>query len=425
LKNLVFYKPYIYKLINFLKTNDFSILKEEQNTYFEYIFNLLVDGQVLEGISKKKLDNYLESYEAYLKGEKEKIMDDNEINEIKTHFKKINESIEKSKGYKKYIFEINNETIKVNINDELQIGRQFRNINKTYFYDINIFNKNMCEIIKESLKNDNYHNFETIFQSNLRYGMEHKPSEKFFDKYKEIITKILKSKAAENYFEKFYRAKNQELQYHFNKDSVLDNIFKRIKFCSIFRNGDQAYTSPLELRIFINCIPGEFNNSNVYSFERKILQFSRLIIISIHEILGHFLRRYYAYLTNHKVKFGTKEDKKYKTGEESDFFVEKELLGLSIFRSISLNQSLGLLKKDFNDAPILFKNQIPKKELEEIIISNSDFLEFNSENNKSDLITADDLFYYLLEGFSPQIRSSCGNRKENVIYIDNLNLFII
>ena len=419
LNYLTFYKPYISRLINFLNKHDFACLKEEQQNYFEYLFNIITDGEVLRKIPKEELNNYLDSYEAYLNGENEKIMDNNSIKDISIYFTKLNESISKLYGNQNYIFKVENNRIKVDIKDEFRIGRNFKKIEKSYSYDISIFIKEMNRIIKESLTIDNFYDFEAIFQENLRYGMEHKPNEEYFAKFKEIITKILKSKSAKKYFEKYYKSKNKGLTYHFDRDNVIEEIFKRITFCSIFKFGDQAYTSPLQLKIYINCIPGKYNKLTIHPFERKILQFSRLIVITVHEILGHFFCRYYSFLTNNLIKFGIKEDNNFKTGEEGGIFVEQKLLGLT-YRSISLRESLGFLKQDFEVSPIVFKNKIPKETLQNIINNNNELLDLISVNNEFGKITVEDLYYYLLEGFS-QVRVNCGSRRETAIYIENIN----
>lgn len=153
--------------------------------------------------------------------------------------------------------------------------------------------------------------------------MEYKPSENYINKFKEILKKILKSNAAKNYFKKFYRSKHIGLLYHFDKEEVINEIINRIKFTMIFRDGDQAYTSPNELKIYINCIAGEYKNFGIKIFERKILQFCRLLTIATDQILGHFLRRYYEYLTNHLLKFGTKEDTIFKTRAERGNLLKK------------------------------------------------------------------------------------------------------
>ena len=302
--------------------------------------------------------------------------------------------------------------------NKTKIARCLKHFKKNYSFDINIFNKGMLRVIKSTLTKNNFYNFESIFLRNIKYGMELKPSEEFYQKYKDTISKILQSNAAKDYFEKYYNVKKYGLSYHFNRKDVIDEIFKKIKFCLIFRNGDQGYTSPFELKIYINCIPGEYNNIDILPFERKIMQFSRLIVITIHEILGHFLRRYYLYLTNNLVKFGAREDKVFKTGKEGGNFVEKKLLGIGLYHSLSLNQALGFLKKNFEKQPILYKEQIPKDELKTIIKNNPELFDFISDKKELDKITLEELHEYLSVGFKPQGLIRCGNRRENSIYID-------
>ena len=419
-----YYKPYISRIITFLQKYNFSLLNEEQRSYFEYLFRILTDKYLPPNsqTQSEQLQNYLNSYEdIYLNGDKEKSLDDNSIKDINVFFNELNKSISNNNNCINYTFEAKDNKINVNMIDESVISRSFKQFKNTYSYDITIFNKEMLRVIKNTLTNNNFYNFESIFMKNLKYGMEYKPSEEFYDKYKETIIKILKSKAAKTYFEKYYSSKNKKLIYHFNRNTVIEEIFKRIKFCTIYTDGDQGYTSPLDLKIYINCIPGDYNRLIIHPFERKIMQFSRLILISIHEILGHFLRRYYSYLTNNLVKFGTKEDDYFKTGVEGGIFVEKKLLGLSIHYSLSLNQALGFLKENFETAPILYKSQIPKEELEIIIKNNPYFFDFISENMEPNKISIDELHEYLWEGFKPQATIHCGSRRENVVYINKQN----
>ena len=105
--------------------------------------------------------------------------------------------------------------------------------------------------------------------------MEYKSNEKYIFKLKEIIKKILKSEAAKKYFHDYYEKKYKRLTYHFDRENVINEILKRIKFCMIYTDGEQAYTSLYDLRIYINCIPGEYGSLDINIFEMEILQFSR------------------------------------------------------------------------------------------------------------------------------------------------------
>ena len=418
LANIDHYKPYIIKIIDFLETKNFSSLQENEKLYFEYLINKIFNENELTYPKQEMFDKYLESFEKYIKGLEQGSFSDESIENIREYFEDFNKSISKYKNIK-YNFEINNQAINVNILDKSLITKNSKKLSKKYTYDINMFNNDILNMIKSNLNQNNFYNFESLFSACIKGGQENKFNEKYICKFKEIIKKILKSEAAEKYFDTYYKSKNKGLSYHFNKDSVIDEIFKRIKFCAIFEDGDQGYTSPFELKIYLNCIMGNYNKLEIHIFERSILQFARLIVTAIHEILGHFLRRYYSYLTNNLIKFGTKEDKYFKTGDEGGIFVQKKFLGLKN-NSISLNESIGFFKSEFKAYPILYKDEIPENELIEIINNNKEYFDFISENMEEDKISIKELQEYLMKGFKVFTRFSCGSRRENAIYINNL-----
>ena len=290
-------------------------------------------------------------------------------------------------------------------------------MSKIYDYNLNLFNNSILRIIENELNANNFYNFEAMFSKCIRGGKENKPYEKYINKYYEIIEKILKSSAAENYFNETYKSKCKGLSYHFNRDSVIKEIFNRIKFFTIFEPGDQAYTSPMELKIYINCIKGSYNDYHIHPFEREILQFTKLILITIQEIMGHFLRRYYSFLTNGLLKFETKEDEKFVTNESGNFG-ESVFLGLSNNRTLSLNESLGFFKSDFDKYPILYKGHISDNDLILIIKNNEELFDFISEENSLDKLTIEELGYYLNKGYKEKPRIICGNNSENAIFIE-------
>ena len=411
------YKIVIQKIIAFLEKYDFLNPKEVDMNYFEFLFNLLTDNKTISKNSKKYdlIINYMNSYENHLL---EKIIfTDEQIKEINDFLIQFKNSNPKTQ----YIFSVNHDKINVDLIDKPWISRRERFMQKHYEYDIKMFNKEIFNTIMKNLKHDNIHNFESIFLRNVRCGMEEKPNEKFINKYKEIIKKILQSDAARKYFQTYYGSKNKGLSYHFDREDVIEEIFKRIKFSMIFRDGDQAYTSPVDLKIYVNCIPGEYDSLDINIFEMKILQFSRLITNTIHEIMGHFLRRYYSYLTNNLVKFGTAEDKVFVTGKESGKFVETNFLGLEVsISSLSLCDSMGYFRTKFEKYPILYDDQVPKEDLDIIIEKNPEFFDFICEkNNQIEKISSNELYAYLLKGYQKPSRVKCGSRKENSIYLEH------
>ena len=67
----------------------------------------------------------------------------------------------------------------------------------------------------------------------------------------------------------------------------------------------------------------------------------------------------------------------------------------------------------------MYSDKIPEKDLKEIIEKRGDFFDFISEDKKiMDAISFDELYSYLLKGFSAPPRITCGyTRRENIIYM--------
>ena len=115
----------------------------------------------------------------------------------------------------------------------------------------------------------------------------------------------------------------------------------------------QAYQS-INLNITIKFYPRKlYESTNIYS--RRILILGKVILVILHELLGHYMRRYYSYMTHGAIAFDTSNDKILDTGEEGGFFVEKIFLGLnkSDKSKLTISESLILFYLDnFKDYPI-------------------------------------------------------------------------
>ena len=442
--NINLYKGFIEKTINFLKDTDFSNLVDIQIDYFEYLINILVDDKFVQNYAQKKqIENYLETLELKIEKEKKKKMiienenelkeeknikkvqdnkDNNELYEkIKIAVNNLNNNIKQTSNIVKYLFGTYKNNIFVDITDDRPLSRENFNMKKTYFYDINIFNEGILNILKNEFSSHNYHCFEYLFFQNINHGKEEAFFQTFKDKFIEILKKILKSRAAKDFFKQHYQSKYKHLKYHFNRESVINEIIKRIKFIPIFKNVEQAYTSPFEMKVYITSIPGKYNDSDIRIFERNILQLSRLIIIAIHEIFGHLMRRYYYFLSNGLVKFNTKDDDVINTKTEGGRFIEKNFLGLFSDNTISLKESLFILSQEYNSFPIIKTYDFTKNQLKKIVDINKDYFNFIDDGNnnlkKDDKISLESLEYYLLGGYTTTNRISCGGRKENCIYL--------
>ena len=383
-RNILLYKDYIQQTIDFLKEHDFSNLSKIDFDYFEYLMNILIDDEFIATIkNKNKIDNYLETFK------KNTVNSNNNISKLNESFEKLNNIHQNNKIFCK--FYINNNKINFKISDCCNVSRKKFKKEKIYSYELGLFNKGILEILQKEINYNNYYDFESLFFNNISYGNESKFYVNFLPKLEEILEKILKSNSSKKYFEKYYKSKYPNLSYHFYRPEVIKEIFKRIKFVPIFKNRDNAYTNPFELKIIINSNPGSYNKPWIRIFERKIFQFGRLLVISIHEILGHFLHLYYYFLTGNLIKPNIKENDIINTKPEGEFFLEKNFLGISMLNSIGFNEILGFYRADFNDIPILREKNNEIEELKKTIESNSDFFDFISicgeQNFKNDKIT--------------------------------------
>ena len=436
-KKINLYKDFIIKAKNFLqKEKDFSNLTQKKKDYFEYLINILLDEAFIEDRwQKKEIENYLDSFGIEEEiNEKENMIDDkkitnnkkNDINKnidyenyiqtVKNAIKNLNNIIQSDEEIN-YKYDSNEKQIFIEILDNNRVSRKAFSMKKEYSYDIKIFNKGILYILEKEFTYKNYYSFESLLFRNINYGYEEKFIEPFKEKYLEIISKIL---AAEQFFNSYYGKKYKNLDYHFKRDDVIKEIFKRIKFIPIFNKKEKAFTSPLELKIYISSIPGAFNNYNIRIFERDIMQLARLIVITINVIMGHFLRRYYSFTTNNLIKFNTKEDDDIDMKPESGNFVEKKFLGIIYNHSISFSESIELLKTNLENFPII-RNEIQLKDLEKIIEENKEYFQFISNNNKNVNSTIDlnTFQIYLIKGFTKNTKIiSCGFRKENLIFLN-------
>ena len=111
---------------------------------------------------------------------------------------------EKWDFYKNFMkYDSNEKQIFIEILDNNRVSRKAFSMKKEYSYDIKIFNKGILDILEKEFTYKNYYSFESLFR-NINYGYEEKFIEPFKEKYLEIISKILKSNAAEQFFNSYY-----------------------------------------------------------------------------------------------------------------------------------------------------------------------------------------------------------------------------
>lgn len=374
------YTEIINYYIKFMKEKNLDELGEDIFKY-KYLMEILLDSKSVKNKNQlKKVIIFLEG----IKVNEEELK--NAINNFK--IKDLYDSKLKLFEYN-LLYEQNNKNLKYSIIEYRKFAKRYK-FEKTFNYNINLFNENIVEIIKKEF-DDNFlpKLFENVLPNKNIIDEFDKDMRKEFDK---IIKKILNSQAAIKFFNKTYKTKNfQYLEYHFNNPKVQDEILKNIIFAPLFNETDNAITSSTDLSIIINSIPYKFSSDDIPIFNRKILNFGSLIINGIHEIFGHYLRRYYSYLTGQKISLSTNDDSEIFTGYEGGSFVESEFLGINNQFELTIKNILGLFyEENYLEYPIIktYDFEINENILKKIVEKNQNIFNFiNLENDpKNDII---------------------------------------
>jgi hypothetical protein len=116
--------------------------------YFEFLFNLLIDDHLILKKSKKfnLIEKYINSYKNRFIEKNE--IDEAQINEFNNYFIKFKNKLKNPD----YTFFVEEGKIKIKIKEEPNISRRKKCFEKTYEYDINMFNNDILSIIKEDFK---------------------------------------------------------------------------------------------------------------------------------------------------------------------------------------------------------------------------------------------------------------------------------
>ena len=122
----------------------------------------------------------------------------------------------------------------------------------------------------------------------------------------------------------------------------------------------------------------------------EILRLGRLLLLIIHELLGHLMRRYYFYISNVIICRDTSQDKKMELGNEGGDFFEKSFLGNKyLFLSIRDIFSLLTPKKSY---PIISEDDLTYENIKNVIIEYKElFKHISIPENKDDKNISNDV----------------------------------
>ena len=413
------YNYYIYiidKILKYLDKDIKNILNLSKNDIyiFKYLIFILTDK---DAIPNKLVFNGIKNY---LEGKQIK-----NINDLKDAIEsRNNREKEENKNDKNHLnFNINldkDNNIEYTIKENDKIDRHDYSAEYVKKYKSDIFNEKIINSI------NNINNLEDLEEEIFKNVIpNYEFSSYFFDDTKDIIfdilSNILKSKAAKNFFrdkyENKYNKDNKQIIYHFDRDEVINEIKSRIEFYPIFDTVTKANTNPIDLTIIVNSIPGKFIvYDKIHYFNKNILQIARIVRFLIHEIFGHFVRRYYSYITKGIIKMDTKDDDCINTKPESGLFIEKNFLGFKTKTELFLKDALFLLfdENNMEQYPII-KSETPiTEEMLKIIIKNNPKLFYFIDDFENEEITKESAKKYEKKKESKQDKKEEIEEKKNI-----------
>ena len=159
-------------------------------------------------------------------------------------------------------------------------------------------------------------------------------------------------------------------------------------------------------------------------FNRKILIIGNYILFAIHEILGHYLRRYYSYFTGQKINFNTAGDNDVRTGIESGWYVESQFLGIVHDKALNVSEALSFFYwKKYDTYPIIPKNakfEVDENKLKIIVENNKnifDFVKLSDADKDEQKITIKEYLDLVSYSNRPNFsRIHCPQSNEDYIY---------
>jgi len=381
------YSEIIFLLNKFLEENtNLNNLNDTQILYLEILDFYLTDEDALCNISHKKqvIANLSQNILT-----KDKIIA--KINEINEYSK--NEKYPISLNIKDNFLEY-----KYKVSERYFNNKRGRNIiEKEYLsrFSLDSINNSFMEIRPDDLVN----NLDDDIYKSISYNKinEYTIFSDLIPSLKKAIYHITNSNAMKTFFKKTYMANYENIQYDFNKKEVIDKFFDRIRIIPITQIID-AFADPVSFKIYLPSNPGKIEKLK-YIEEIKVLRFGRYLLLIIHELLGHLLRRYYYYLSNGEIPQNTTEDKKMNFHGEGGHYIEKNLIGGNL-HYISIKDIFCLLIAEDN-YPLIDdeSKEFTLSNVEKVIKEYPDlfdYIKINEEDKSDDKLFLENYFNYLM-----------------------------
>ena len=367
------YIDLINDILLFLEKENLDNLNKEKIFNFKYLSQFLFD-EYLKVTSKQELDKiYL-----FLKG------DSVSENEIIESIKKMDNFQRENNIQYKLEYDKNSKKLSYIIKEKTRV-----NFRKYYYtiknsYELKHFNKKILKILK--------YNIDQEFESNLFKKIIFNADINLLNFYHQnfnrhlnlILKKILSSQSSKKFFHDYFTKKYKNIiEYHFDKIEVQNEIINKIIFIPFIEfyhtRNSNSFTNPLDMTIMINSTPGDMVYSHTHGFNRKIMNFGRILVFCLREIFSYYLQYYYSYYTRGNINL--------KQNIQS-IYIEYKFIGLKDNTFISINEVLQLLySNNYDEYPIIkrkMNNKFNKKIMKKIVEENKELFDFITENNESD-----------------------------------------
>ena len=341
------FKDLLKRFKEFLKENNLNNINTEQREYYKIINFYLTDKKELrDSDDLEKLNELLSENSLSIDEIKKK------VEQINNHNKDI---------YPKVHLNVNDKFLEFKYIKKFRLKSKILDEEFCSQFEINSFNKLFKRINYSNLiKNLDGELYECLIYSKMK---NNNIIDNLIPYLKKAIMKITNSDAMKKFFNDTYGKYYDNLVYDFDKEEVIEEFFKRVNIIKLF-NSTEAFSDPIDLRMYLPINPGKIKELTFLG-DIYILRFGRLLLLIIHELLGHLMRRYYFYVSNGTVFRDTTKDNKMGWGDEGGKYMEKTFLGKE-FNFLSIRDIISLLtpKKTY---PIISEDDLTFENIKNVI----------------------------------------------------------
>ena len=212
----------------------------------------------------------------------------------------------------------------------------YNNINK--FFD----NESLIQLKELCFENLNNNNYKSCEKYNFKYLIKNPPLKLYFDKIKNLLSVVFKSKVFKEAY--LFLTGNNNYEAIFSEEMISEYI-NSIKFLPINFSDKVAFLDRLSLMTIIPTMKKEINSNFVkYKNEISLILENGVIVAIIFNEFGHAINTVISFLEN-KLKLTETPRKKYLKFKEGAYYMEIALFG-RVIKTLSYGEALYILNED-------------------------------------------------------------------------------